>query len=214
MKLRMSLVSSALAIAGALYISQATAADKATAQDKAAPSKDAPKMDEMMKNWMAAATPGAPHKTLEPLAGDWDVVARFWMAGPDSPPSESKGTAKSHWIMGSRFLQQDVTSEMMNMPFQGMGLTGYDNMKKKYVSVWVDNMGTAISTSEGTADRDAKVFTFLGKMDDPMTGEKDKTMKSILRILGPDKHVLEMHDLSLGDKSKTGEITYTRKSGS
>ncbi len=57
-----------------------------------------------------------------------------------------------------------------------------------------------------------KVLTFLGKMDEPMTGQKDKPTKYIIRILGPDKHVMEMHDLTLGEKSKVFEMTYTRKS--
>ncbi len=100
---------------------------------------------------------------------------------------------------------------MMGKPFQGVGITGYDNFKKKYVSFWIDNMGTGMLTSEGGADAEAKMITFQGKMDDPMSGQKDKPMKFIIRILGPNKHTFEMHDLSLGDKSKMGEMTYTRK---
>ena len=62
-----------------------------------------------------------------------------------------------------------------------------------------------------TFDADGKVFTFTGKLDDPMTGEKDKTVKYIVRLISPEKRVFEMHDPSLGQKSKTGEITYTKK---
>ncbi len=32
----------------------------------------------------------------------------------------------------------------MGMPFEGMGIDGYDNLAKQYVSTWVDNMGTGI----------------------------------------------------------------------
>ena len=48
-------------------------------------------------------------------------------------------------------------------------------------------------------------------MDCPMTGEKDMPVKQVLRIISPDKHVFEMHDPRKGEKSKTMEITYTRK---
>ena len=99
----------------------------------------------------------------------------------------------------------------MAMPFQGLGLTGYDKMKQKYVGVWIDSMVTAMATSEGSADVEGKVLTMSGTMDDPMTGEKNKPIKYVMRIAGQDKHVMEMHDLSLGEKSKMGEITYTRK---
>jgi hypothetical protein len=48
-------------------------------------------------------------------------------------------------------------------------------------------------------------------MDDPMTGEKNKAMRVITRIVSADKHTFEMHDPSLGEKSKVMEITYVRK---
>jgi hypothetical protein len=66
-------------------------------------------------------------------------------------------------------------------------------------------------TSEGTADDGAKVITFAGKMDCPMTGEKDMPVKHVVRIISPDQHVFEMHDPRKGDNSKMMEITYTRK---
>ncbi len=202
-----------LSLAGALLLSNSVAQDKPSASTtKAASAKEAaPNMEEMTKQWEAIAAPGAAHKALEPLVGEWNVEARWWMAGPDAPPSESKGSTKVSWILGGRYVQEDYTSEMMGKPFQGVGITGYDNFKKKYVSFWIDNMGTGMLTSEGTADPEAKVMTFQGKMDDPMSGQKDKPMKFIIRILGPNKHTFEMHDLSLGDKSKMGEMTYTRK---
>jgi hypothetical protein len=100
----------------------------------------------------------------------------------------------------------------MQQPFQGRGITAYDNFKKKYISTWTDSMSTGIFISEGSADESGKVLTFVGKMDDPMTGQKDKPTKFIIRILSADKHVMEMHDLSLGEKSKVFEMTYTRKS--
>jgi len=66
-------------------------------------------------------------------------------------------------------------------------------------------------TSEGRATDGGKVITLEGKYDCPVTGEKDKASKLIYRIISRDKHVFEMHDPSKGDKSKTMEITYTRK---
>jgi hypothetical protein len=75
----------------------------------------------------------------------------------------------------------------------------------------MDSLSTSIFKSEGSSDTEGKVFTYVGKMDEPMTGEKDKPTKAILRILSADKHVFEMHDLALGEKSKVLELTYTRK---
>jgi hypothetical protein len=199
MKNRLATVCTALVVAGVVLI------HPAAAQDKGAP----PGMQEMMKKMEEMAAPGPAHKALEPLVGEWNVQSRFWMGGPE--PTESKGTANKHWILGGRFLQEELKAEFMGAPFQGMGLTGYDKMKQKYVGLWIDSMGTAMSTSEGTADAPGKVITMTGTMDDPMTGAKNIPVKYIMRIVGTDKHVMEMHNLSLGEKSKMGEVTYTRK---
>jgi len=44
-----------------------------------------------------------------------------------------------------------------------------------------------------------------------MTGQKNMTMKQVIRIISSDAHVFEMHDPTKGDNSKTMEITYTRQ---
>jgi hypothetical protein len=212
MKIR-NLTFCAAVVAAAVIVSHVVAQDKAAGgkgKGKGAEGGAPPNMEEMMKKVEEAGKPGAAHKVLDPTVGDWETSARWWMA-PDSPPMESKGTSKKQWILDSRFLQEEHKGDMMGKPFQGLGLTGYDNMKKKYVGVWVDSMGTAMAPSEGTADSAGKVITMNGTMDDPMTGEKNKAYKYVLRIAGPDKHIMEMHDLALGEKSKMGEITYTRK---
>ena len=210
MKLSISVVYTLPLIAAILF------GPRARAEDKDKPTKGqesgAPNMEEMTKRWQAYATPGSNHKVLEPLVGEWTVEARYWMGGQGSEPMESKGTAKVQWVLGGRYLQEEFSGEMMQRPFQGIGVTAYDNFKKKYLSTWIDSMGTGIFTSEGSVDETGKVLTFLGKMDEPATGEKDKPTKYIVRIISPDKHTFEMHDLGLGAKSKVMEMTYTRKS--
>ena len=42
-------------------------------------------------------------------------------------------------------------------------------------------------------------------------GQKNMTMKQVIRIVSPDTHVFEMHDPSKGEHSKTMEITYIRQ---
>src|SRR5437868_4593615 len=81
-----------------------------------------------------AAAPGPFHKKLDPLAGSWTWTSKFYGT---TPPQEGSGTAERKWIMDGRFLQEDVFSkELLGQPFKGFGLTGYDNMQKKYVAVW------------------------------------------------------------------------------
>ena len=99
----------------------------------------------------------------------------------------------------------------MGKPFHGIGFTGYDNVRQKYNSVWIDDMSTTILVSEGDADPDGKVITFDGDYACPMTGEKHKETRQIYLIISSNKHIFEMHDPARGDNAKTMEITYTRK---
>jgi hypothetical protein len=140
--------------------------------------------------------------------GNWDADVKCWMT-PDGAPTRSKGTAQSKWILNGRYVQEEFTGEFMGKPFHGVSLMGYDNMKQKYTSVWVDDVSTIMYVSEGTGN--AKVITLEGKMDCPMTGQKDMMMRQVFRILSPNQHIFEMHDVSKGENSKTMEITYTRK---
>jgi hypothetical protein len=190
----------------------ALGAGSAAAQGKKEEKGKVPDMQEMMKKWQEVMTPGAPHKMLQGMAGMWDVETKTWMSGPGTEPSVTKGTAQMKMVLGDRFLQQEMNGEMMGMPFNGMGLTGYDNFKKKYVSFWIDNMGTGMSTMEGEMDSEGKTCTYWGVMDEPMTGEKDKKVKYTITMLSPDKHVFRIFDVvAYGEKDPTMEITYTRK---
>ncbi len=180
------------------------------AEDNSAPPKPDPKMEEMMKKAEAAGTPGAAHKALDPLVGNWIAEVKCWMA-PDAPPAVSKATAKSSWVMNGRYVQEEFSGEFMSKPFRGMSLTGYDNLKQKYNTVWVDDMHTSLTTAEGEAENGGKVIALEGKYDCPMTGQKNVTMRQVIRIISPDSHIFEMHDPSMGDHSKMMEITYTRE---
>jgi hypothetical protein len=203
MKQTIRYTGSALVVAGTLIAAFALAADKDSSQ------KLDPKLEEMMKKAEAACTPGPAHQALEPLVGDWIVEVKMWME-PDAPPTFSKGTAKSSWTLKGRFVQQEFNGEFMGKPFRGISFTGYDNVRQKYRSVWIDDMSTTMVTSEGDADPEGKVITFGGSYACAMTGEKDKATRQIYRILSRDKHVFEMHDPARGENSKTLEITYTR----
>jgi hypothetical protein len=198
----------ALSIAG--LIAAAAQAQEKTQQPGQQPPRA--EMDETMKKWMEFATPGDAHKRLNDLVGTFVVESKAWMGGPHAQPSVTKGSAEFKWIIGGRFLQQDFKGEMMGMPLTGLGINGYDNFKKKYTGVWIDNSATALYMMEGTLDQSGTVITYYGTADDPTTGEHDKMMKYILRKVNKDKYVFEMHDMSIGEPdTKMVEMTYTRK---
>jgi len=170
----------------------------------------APSQDEMMKAWTAQATPGPVHKALEAAVGTWDVKTKAWMA-PGAPPTESAGTSENQMILGGRFLEQRYSGTMMGQPFNGIGVTGYDNYKKKVVATWIDSMSTSIMEMQGSADKTGKVITCYGTMDD-VIAKKPLKIKSKVTIVDADHHKYESwHTGPDGKWSQDLEITYTRK---
>jgi len=183
----------------------------AFAQDQTKNQQAAPSQAEMMQRWQEFMTPNAAHTKLGDLAGSWSAEVKLWMNGPAAEPVISRGTAEYVMSLGGRFLQETFSGSMMDMPFSGIGYTGFDNFKKKYVGFWIDNSTTAFSTMEGTLDKDGKVLTMWGKMDDPMSGEKDKSIKSVWRFLDKNSIVYEVYDVTAyGESKPVMLITYAR----
>ena len=159
------------------------------------------------------------HKLLGDLAGTWNYKVKFWMnPDPKAPPSEASGSSVTKAIMGGRYYTTDVNG-MMKMPgadgkmkdveFKGMAFHGYDNVKQKFVSSWIDNMGTGVMMSEGTYDPATKTFTYNAEIE-AMPGMKQKVREAI-RIVDKDHHTFEYYEDRGGQEAKTMEINYTRK---
>ena len=171
--------------------------------------EEKPDFQAVMEVYQKLATPGAPHNVLARMAGTWNAKVRSWME-PGGPPAESAGTSEAKMILGGRFLHMDFAGDMMGSPFTGVGVTGYDNHTKKYVSTWIDSMGTAILFFEGSGSADGKTFTQECLYDDPIKGPMK--WRSVTRIVDENNHLFEMYGTGKnGKEEKMMEITYTRK---
>ncbi len=169
-----------------------------------------PERQAMMDAWKKAGEVGPAHGRLKAMAGTFDTTTRVWMQ-PGTPPQESKGKSENKLVFDGRFLQQEFKGSMMGQPFTGLGVTGYDNTKKKYVGSWMDSTNTGLAYMEGTADPAGKVLTMtMTKMADPMTG-KEHAARTVTRIESDAKHVFEMYETGPdGKEFKSMEIVYTR----
>lgn len=165
--------------------------------------------DAMMELWKQLATPGEPHKMLASLAGSWTTKAKEWME-PGKPATESEGTAEIKTLMDGRFIYQEYRGTMMGQPYSGIGIDGYDNMKKKYVTAWMDSMGTGLFIMEGTAGADGRTITLKGSHPEPGGGQMHH--RAVWKIADSNTQTFEMYGTHHGQKeSKVLEITYTRK---
>lgn len=174
---------------------------------------------EMMKQMMEMSKLNENHKLLAGLAGTWNYTVKFWMnPDPKAPPTESKGVAVRKPIMDGRFFALDVTGKMKmpgpdgkmkDVTFKGTGMEGYDNVKKKFVGTWMDNMGTGVMMSEGTYDPATKTFTYTSEVE-MMPGMKTK-VREVLKVTDKDHHIFEWYEDRGGNEVRTMEISYTKK---
>lgn len=108
-------------------------------------------------------------------------------------------------------MEGGFSSTMMGMPMTGKSLTGYDNAKKKFVSSWIDNLGSGIVRMEGTYDEATKTLHLKGKQSDPGTGG-ESDIRQEQKWIDDDTYVLSMygtgHD---GKEQKFMEGTFKRK---
>lgn len=188
-----------LALVGALAVSCTSTSNSAAAMDEQA----------VMAKWGEYGTPGEAHKVLEHKVGLWKLQVR--MFNPDgSPAGQSDATSECAWIMDGRFIEEHTTGNFGGMPFQGHGMSGYDNIKRRYIGSWTDNMSTGLMTFEGTFDPATNTFTYKGMAPDPiawdyvptrstetMIDEDHSVMKSFMK--GPD-----------GNEFLQMQIDYTR----
>lgn len=140
-------------------------------------------------DWKKLTQPGEYHKRLEPLAGKWNQLVRQRNA-PDDKWQESKGSTEFRWLLGGRFLMEEAHSRIFDTPFDWVGIYGYDNHKKKYTAVWIDNFGTEVDTAECDADPTGKVLSFSGEQDNPGGGKEP--YRWVITIESKDKSLVEM----------------------
>jgi len=208
---RIAAFAASLIIAAASVLAQEKKTDAPHGGGAGQPSAE--EMAKMMETFTKLAAPGPHHQHLAALAGNWTIAGKFRMT-PDQPWEEHKSESEAEMMLGGRFLFQHFEGEpMLGMPtnFEGLGFMGFDNQKGKLVSVWMDNMGTMIMTSEGACDAGCKSMTFRGDFVDPMTNQPTY-MKSVYKIESPTKYVLLMYAPDAdGKEFQMMELVHTKK---
>ena len=165
---------------------------------------------EVMHRIQKLGTPGNAHRKLDTLAGTWTAQSKFWNA-PDEKPQVSTAKVTRKWILDGRFIQENYIDQNKPYPFTGMGILGFDNLAKQYISTWVDTMSTSVSQSLGNLDKTGKNIAFHGEMPDLVSG-KILATRSELQIVNKDTNIYKMFtEGSNGKEMKVLEIIYKRK---
>lgn len=178
----------------------------AVAEDKEQPAID---LEAAAKLYAEIATPGEAHQKLEPLVGKWKYTSKLWM-DPNAPPLEGKGTAERKWILGGRFLEENIIGKGPDgSDMEARGTIGYDNTTKKYTYNWVCSMSTAASNGVGSVDKSGNEFTFETEVFCPLRQQQIK-MRDEIHIDSKDKHTLTTYQIVDGKEVKMMEMTVER----
>lgn len=181
-----------------------------TAQEAAADATD----------WTLLNTPGEAHKKLDIFVGQWTTTTKIWMAGPEEQPTVSQGESTYEWILDGRFVEERTSSVLKfpsadgavtEVPYNGRGFIGYDNVRKVYVNTWVDSLSTTISTNKGNFSPDGKTLTLYGEMDEPAQGIYGRLIRLENKLESRDRHVFTLYDLHAGENYRVMEIVYERR---
>ena len=156
-----------------------------------------------MQKMMEYMTPGAPHTELAACVGHWKTTIKMWMGPGD--PTVMQGMADYEMILGGRYLSGKQTGSFNGMAYEGHVLDGYDNGKKEYFSILVDNMGTGVVHLSGKASDDPKVMTLTGTMYEPSAG-KDLKVRQEIRHDSDTHWVLSMWGDMKGPDGKMHEM--------
>ena len=164
--------------------------------------------EEMMKKWAEANALNEYHEAFGRAAGEW--VAYSTKYEYDGSKTESVDSASNALIMDGRFLKLEYSGDWDGMPFNGLGFTGYDTVRKEHFTIWFDNFSTGPMVARGKAGDDDDVVTVIADQVNPVDGSKYK-QELVTRIVSADEHHLDMYMHTPAGKMHQMHIKYVRK---
>jgi hypothetical protein len=165
-------------------------------------------VEDHVKAWTEFAKLAPQHELFKHVVGQWKVETTESWPGMDKP-NVSTGMAVCRLMMDGRFLQQRYESDYQGTKFRGLGIYGYDKSKKKYFCVWLDNMSTGLTLSEGEYDKESDQLVLEGEAASPMGKMRTRT---VIKPVDDDTLTMDYY-VAMPDakEHKAMVATYTRQ---
>jgi hypothetical protein len=179
----------------AMILSLTVSAQECQALDNAA-------LIKMFESYVAKyGQAGEEHKAMAAWEGNWASVGKDCLTG-----MEMKAVFSNKMILGGKFLMEEMKSE--DGQLVGIGFLGYDNVYKKYVSIWFDSMDTTVIPMLGVWDEAAKEVVFTADETCPETGKK-MTFKNVWKMVDANTNISIFYLIIDGQEVKLMEATNT-----
>lgn len=98
------------------------------------------------------AMPGDNHMMLDPLIGTWAVEMRVF-PGPGADPIVSTDlTATREWILGGRYVEENLSGQFAGNPSARLAIIGYNNLEARYELATFDTFEPGFMIYHGQAE--------------------------------------------------------------
>ena len=149
-----------------------------------------PALDEQVRELSRASRPAAQHEALAALVGDWEVEHQV-LDSNDHPTAPFHGHAAITRILGGRFVRWDLQVDFGGTPGTQTGFLGYDLRTGEYQLLMISDLATGMIVASGRGDLSGAGLVFTLEQLEPRSGARVRA-RSRLRLLGPDRFVLEV----------------------
>ena len=163
--------------------------------------------EEQMKAMTEFGSLAPEHALLQKLAGNWDLAIKMRF-GPNEAWQEMPGTIEAESVLGGRFVLQRYRSSMMGQPFEGIGMLGYDKLKQRFTTSWMDVSSTCVASSEGQAE--GNTIHYVGRISDLIT-PRGRRFRTVETIVDDDHWTSDMFDTIDGAEVQVMGIAATRR---
>lgn len=143
-------------------------------------------IQQRMMRWVL---PGAEHRQLQSLEGEWDVTVVF-PGVPGRPPTLLDGKASARPEIGGRFLMIKTSAATGGSVFEGLAILGFDGRSEEYTYVGFDSFGTYYVSARGRGDLETGSLELEG--EDRESAERTKHFAVRLVRSGADSFALSI----------------------
>jgi hypothetical protein len=128
------------------------------------------------------AQPGEKHAWLEPLIGNWSVEMLIY-PGPGNAPIVIPGmSAKREWILGKRYLREELRGATADKPVMRVGTMGFNRLENRFELVTVDAYEPGQMIYAGREDAQPNSISVYGESTEAGMGKEPTGRKRSLRF--------------------------------
>lgn len=149
----------------------------------------------------------SPMNELKKYTGTWKAAVTMWMM-PSDPPMVDTLVVQNEMMMNDLFFTSKYSGTMMMMNYEAVRTIGYDVVKKKFTSTFIDDMNSGIDYKEGIAN--GKTIELLGTKPDPITG-KNLSTRDLITFMDASHMNIQQFEMLDGNERKTLEINLTKQ---